>query len=77
MNNEWVIQNEKELDEEEISYLKQHGAFELVRCKDCKRYKQNTLYPGTSLITNFCELNGIAGKQPDWFCADGVYKEDR
>ena len=34
---EWIVPAEKELDKEEVAYLKEHGARELVRCKDCKK----------------------------------------
>ena len=34
--NKWIIPEEKELDDKEIAYLKEHGAVELIQCNDCK-----------------------------------------
>ena len=34
--NEFIMPAEKELTDEEIAYLKEHGVVELVRCKDCE-----------------------------------------
>jgi len=42
---------------------------ELVRCRDCKRGR---LYDKDCVD---CELNELA-KDPDFFCADGVKKDE-
>ena len=46
-------------------------AMPVVRCKDCKHYRINTVYPGTSMIMKYCAKTGIAEINPDWFCAYG------
>ena len=53
--------------------LKEHET--VVRCKDCKHYRINTVYPGTNMIMKYCAKTGIAENSPDWFCADGVAKD--
>lgn len=43
-----------------------HG--ELVRCKDCKHYREDTCSAGA----------GMAFPPPDdWFCADGERREEK
>lgn len=49
----------------------------IVRCKDCKHYRINTVYPGTNMIITYCAKTGITESNPDWFCADGESKEVR
>lgn len=49
-------------------------AIPVVRCKDCKHYRINTVYPGTNMIMTYCAKTGIAESNPDWFCADGERK---
>lgn len=44
----------------------------IVRCRNCKHYRINTVYPGTNMIMTYCAKTGIAENTPDWFCADGV-----
>ena len=59
---EWIIQAEKELDEEEIAYLKEHGAKELVRCKDCKHRPK-------LLVTDIEDMeSGFDLQFPDYKC---------
>lgn len=41
-----------------------HG--ELVRCKDCKYWRQNTEFCGRWSVANVAQRT-----PPDWFCADG------
>lgn len=48
---------------------------EVVRCKDCKHYRTNTVYPGTNMIMTYCAKTGIAEIKPGWYCADGERKE--
>lgn len=48
-----------------------------VRCKDCKHYRINTVYPGTNMIMTYCAKTGIAEIGPEWFCADGKRQEGR
>ena len=50
---------------------------EVVRCKDCKHYRINTVYPGTNMIMKYCAKTGIPESNPDWFCACGERKEGR
>ena len=46
--------------------------FELVRCKDCKRYKENT-----EARTRFCRRElGYMYAKPDGFCSYGERKID-
>jgi len=52
-----------------LTLLKEQEA--VVRCKDCKHYRINTVYPGTNMIMTYCAKTGIAEIKPDWFCADG------
>lgn len=46
---------------------------ELVRCKDCKWWKNAVGWGGVDLKK--CELSESVRK-PDWFCADGERKEN-
>ena len=50
-------------------------AVQVVRCKDCKHRRMD----GFCLLFQQ-NINGIATKwfkpEPDWFCADGVRKEE-
>ena len=48
----------------------------IVRCKDCKHYRINTVYPGTNMIMTYCAKTGIAESKPEWFCADGLVKDN-
>lgn len=50
---------------------------EIVRCKNCKHYRINTVYPGTNMIMTYCAKTGITESNPDFFCADGERKEER
>ena len=50
-------------------------AVPVVRCKDCKHYRINTVYPGTNMIMTYCAKTGIAESRLEWFCADGERKE--
>ena len=59
---EFIMPAEKELTEEEITYLKEHGAVELVRCKVCKWYDERT---------SFCD-NSQLPREKMFFCADGI-----
>ncbi len=75
---EYVIPvREKELTEEEKTWLQEQGAFKLVRCKDCKH---RPIYPeayGAEIDGKWCywcELHR-AWEHDDWFCADGKRKE--
>lgn len=68
---EWIVPAEKELDKEEISYLKEHGARELVRCKDCK-HGEECIKPYKDY---WCHLHDFY-QYGDWFCADGRKKDD-
>ena len=45
---------------------------ELVRCKDCK-YR---FVDGDNVRFNMCLLNHNKVQSDDWFCADGVRKDD-
>lgn len=45
---------------------------ELVRCKDCKYWRQNTEFCGRWSVGNVARHT-----PPDWFCADGERKEGR
>ena len=62
--NEWIIPEETELNEEEIAYIKGHGAVELIRCKDCKQNGQ------CSIQFKFAD----ADDPGNWFCAYGKRK---
>lgn len=62
---EWIVPAEKELDEEEVAYLKEHGARELVRCKNCKWQDKK----------HGCEQNNIWAPD-DFYCAYGVKKDE-
>ena len=46
-------------------------AVPVVRCKDCKHYKINTVYPGTNMTMTYCAKTGITVSNSDWYCADG------
>ena len=59
--------------EDILTLLKEQEA--VVRCKDCKHYRINTVYPGTNMIMKYCAKTGIAESNPDWFCADGEVRE--
>lgn len=65
---EWIVLAEKELEEEEVAYLKDHGARELVRCKDCKYFDGE----GCDNVSSICK--GI-DTYADWFCAEGRKKD--
>lgn len=54
--------------EPNIEAMRQAGITELVRCKDCKHY-----YKGHCQ----CEDTIYWNRDPEWFCADGVKKDDR
>lgn len=43
-----------------------HG--ELIRCKDCKHYKDGT---------GMCDLYHAHGCAETWYCADGERREER
>jgi len=58
-----LIENAFEL----LKEMDEHWVGELVRCKDCKHYRQATCSAGA----------GIAYPPPDdWFCADGEKRTD-
>lgn len=65
---EWIVPAEKGLDEEEIVYLKEHGARELVRCEDCERGELIRDDGWYQCITGYAHKG-------DWFCADGRKKD--
>ena len=57
-----------ELREEEADELmNEHWVGELVRCKDCKHWKQQT---------GHCPYNSIF-THSEWFCADGEKDKDK
>ena len=63
------------LKKDALALLKEQGT--VVRCKDCKHYRINTVYPGTNMIMKYCAKTGITESNPDWFCADGERREGR
>ena len=69
---EWICSVMEPLNREWKYIPKQ----ELVRCKDCKHYRINTVYPGTNMIMTYCAKTGITESNPDWFCADGKHKKE-
>ena len=40
---------------------------EIIRCKECKNYDKEMIY---------CNLFGIQNIDDEWFCADGVRKDE-
>lgn len=55
-----------------VEYRRQIHWDSLVRCKDCiHRFKD-----GENVVFNCCELNHNIAQADDWFCADGVRRED-
>ena len=58
-----------ELKEEEADELmSEHWVSELVRCKECKHYNEET---------GVCDLYHAHGYAETWYCADGeVVKQD-
>jgi len=63
---EWIVPAEKELDDEEVDYLRRNGARRLVRCKDCK-YRNDK---------DTCPCCKSRRDIDDWFCADGKRRID-
>ena len=57
---------------ETIKTFEEHNATEIVRCKDCKAWKQ---YDDMNL--GECELYPEYNKMGDWFCNFGERKEGR
>ena len=55
-----------------IAEIIQDGWVPVVRCKDC----QYCFVDGENVRFNVCELNHNIMQADDWFCADGVRRED-
>lgn len=51
------------------------STIDIVRCKDCKYRGKHKLYQEV-LIDNWCEMHGKIAADPNWFCADGIRKEN-
>ncbi len=46
------------------------GNKEIIRCKECKYWRQNTEFCGRWSVGNVAQHT-----PPDWFCADGERRE--
>ena len=65
---EYIVQA---IAQETIDTFDAHNAPELIRCKDCKHWCKPLIQ--CSKFT----VNGVAHcTSPEWFCADGVKKDD-
>ena len=70
--NEFIMPAEKELTNEEIAYLKEHGVVELVRCKDCEHGEKCWPPHDEDYWWNAYEFYQTG----NWFCADGRKKDE-
>ena len=50
-----------------LRYMKSAEVVEVVRCKDCKHWAENTQFCGELSCSGFI----VHRTPPEWFCADG------
>ena len=65
---EYIVQA---IDRETIDSFDAHNAPELVRCKDCKHYKNGFCYNPNA----YDDEKTCGNTAPDWYCADGKRRE--
>jgi len=61
---EYIVQA---IAQETIDSFDAHNAPELIRCKDCKWNSGTENFP-------YCQILS-AGREQNWFCADGKHRE--
>ena len=58
-------------DERHTTFTKRE---EVVRCRDCEHYEQETVIDGET-VGSWCDWMCMSRPQPDGFCAWGVRRE--